>query len=127
MPPRPMGQGYKLSAYSGPVEIDRIDAFIELVEASEEIITVIAVGPTPSLAEATKRNLEIAQKCDFYGMFGSFFVGYDGAEEIAAEYNVANKVEAFRTLIGAEWNSATLTPLDTCGTFYLSGDNYNEI
>ena len=88
---------------------------------------MIAVGPVPSLAEAIKQRPEIAKKCDLFGMFGSFYSGYDGSKEISAEYNVANNVEAFRTVIGADWRSITLTPLDTCGIFFLSGEEYQEI
>ena len=123
----PWVKNFKLSDYNGPIEQDGVRAFIEFVESSKEIVTVIAVGPVPSLAEAIEQRPEIAKKCEFYGMFGSFYLGYDGSKEISAEYNVANNVEAFRTVIGADWQSITLTPLDTCGIFYLYGEDYQEI
>lgn len=120
-------KNYKLSDYKGTVEQDGVRAFIDLVESSKETVTVIAVGPVPSLAAAIEKRPDIAKKCDFFGMFGSFYLGYDGSKEISAEYNVANNVDAFRVVIGAEWKSITLTPLDTCGMFYLSGEEYQEI
>ena len=116
----PWVRSYKLSDYKGPIEQDGVSAFIDFVESSKETVTVIAVGPVPSLAAAIEQRPEIAKKCDFFGMFGSFYSGYDGSKEISAEYNVANNVEAFRTVIGADWRSITLTPLDTCGIFFLS-------
>ena len=123
----PWVKNYELSDYEGPIKQDGIRAFIDFVESSEETVTVIAVGPVPSLAAAIEQHPEIANKCDFFGMFGSFYFGYDGSKEISAEYNVANYVGAFRTVIGADWQSITLTPLDTCGIFFLSGEDYQEI
>ena len=123
----PWVRNYKLSNYKGPLKLDGVSAFIDFVESSKETVTVIAVGPVPSLASAIKECPEIAKKCDFFGMFGSFYKGYDGSNEISAEYNVANNVDAFRTVIGADWKSITLTPLDTCGIFYLSGEEYQQI
>ncbi|MEC8191030.1 MAG: nucleoside hydrolase, partial [Verrucomicrobiota bacterium] len=115
----PWVKNFKLSDYKGPINQDGVRAFINFVESSKETVTVIAVGPVPSLAAAIEQRPEIAKKCNFFGMFGSFYSGYDGSKEISAEYNVANNVKAFRTVIGADWRSITLTPLDTCGIFFL--------
>ena len=123
----PWVKDFKLSDYNGPIEQDGVRAFIDFVESSEETVTVIAVGPVPSLAAAIEQHPKIAKKCDFFGMFGSFYLGYDGSKEISAEYNIAHNVEAFRTVIGADWQSITLTPLDTCGVVFLSGEQYQEI
>ena len=123
----PWVKNFKLSDYTGSINHDGVRAFIDFVESSIETVTVIAVGPVPSLAAAIEQHPEITSKCDFFGMFGSFYLGYDGSKEISAEYNVANNVEAFRTVIGADWRSMTLTPLDTCGIFFLSGEDYQEI
>ncbi len=123
----PWVKNFKLSDYNGPIEQDGVRAFIDFVESSVETVTVIAVGPVPSLAAAIKQRPKIAKKCDFFGMFGSFYLGYDGLKEISAEYNIANNVEAFRTVMGADWKNIMLTPLDTCGIFFLSGDEYQKI
>lgn len=118
---------YDLEAYPGTVAADGVQAFIDLVEATEGPVTVIAIGPVPSLAEAMARRPELARKCDFYGMHGSFDVGYGGAAEPAAEYNVKADVPALRTVLSAPWRSVTLTPLDTCGLVNLSGENYHRV
>ena len=123
----PWVKNFNLSDYNGPIEQDGVRAFIDFVESSEETVAVIAVGPVPSLAAAIEQRPKIAKKCDFFGMFGSFYLGYDGSKEISAEYNIAHNVEAFRTVIGADWQSITLTPLDTCGVFFLSGEQYQEV
>jgi inosine-uridine nucleoside N-ribohydrolase len=118
---------YDLTAYPGTVAEDGVQAFIDLVEAAEGTVTVIAIGPVPSLAEAMARRPELARKCDFYGMHGSFDVGYGGAAEPVAEYNVRADVPALRTVFAAPWRSITLTPLDTCGLMNLSGENYHRV
>jgi len=123
----PWIENYDLDQYPGTVHQDGVQAFIHLVETSEEPITVIGIGPAPSLAEALRRAPHIAEKCHFYGMFGSFDLGYDGSQEISPETNVRVDPAAFRTLMKADWLSVTLTPLDTCGLVNLSGDNYHAI
>lgn len=123
----PWVENYELVDYNGPIEKEGVSAFIKLVESSNETVVVIAVGPVPSLAAAIKQEPEIAKKCDFFGMFGSFYLGYDGSEDISAEYNVANNVAAFRTVMAADWKSITLTPLDTCGIFFISEALYGKI
>ena len=123
----PWVEDYKLSDYPGPVHEDGIQAFINLVESTDGPINVIAVGPAPGLAAAVTRAPEIARKCRFFGMYGSFALGYGGVPEPANEYNVRADVDAFRTLMAAEWESIALTPLDTCGLVVLEGENYHKI
>lgn len=123
----PWVETYDLETYPGTVHQDGIQAFIDLVNKTEGPIAVIAIGPPPSLAEALKREPQIAEKCHFYGMHGSFDLGYGGSPEISAETNVRVDPDAFRAVISANWLSKTLTPLDTCGLFYLGGDNYHKI
>jgi inosine-uridine nucleoside N-ribohydrolase len=123
----PWVKGYDLSSYPGPVHTDGVQAFIDLVKSSPVPVTVIAIGPPPNLAQALILAPEIAQNCHFFGMYGSFDVGYNGGPEIAPETNVRVNVDAFRTVIAAAWKTATITPLDTCGTFYLEGENYHRI
>ncbi|MCH6256119.1 nucleoside hydrolase [Puniceicoccaceae bacterium K14] len=123
----PWVENYDLSQYPGKVHQDGIQAFIDFIKESEGPINIIAIGPPPSLAEALKQAPEIAEKCHFYGMYGSFDLGYGGRTEISAETNVRLNPEAFRTVISANWKSKTITPLDTCGLFFIDGKNYQEI
>jgi len=118
---------YDLAAYPGTLHEDGVAAFIRLIEAAETEVTVIAIGPVPSLAEAVRRAPHIAAKCRLIGMHGSVDVGYGGSAEPAAEYNVANNVPAFRTVMAAAWKSIELTPLDTCGLVDLDGANYHAV
>ncbi len=118
---------YDLDGYPGKLVQDGVQAFIDFVRAAEEDVTVIAIGPAPSLAEAVKRAPDIAQKCRLYGMHGSFDVGYGGAAKPDAEYNVKADVAAFRALMAAPWKRVVLTPLDTCGLVILDGANYHRV
>lgn len=118
---------YDLAAYPGTVHTDGPQAFIDFVRASGETVHVVAVGPCPSLAETLTREPDIARKCRFFGMYGSFDRGYGGRPTPDAETNVRSDVEALRTVLQAPWKSITLTPLDTCGVTDLRGENYARI
>ncbi len=123
----PWVEDYSLEDYPGQVHRDGIDAFIERVRSLEGPVKVIAIGPPPSLAEAVRRDPEIARKCDLYGMYGSFDLGYGGSPDPSAETNVRVDPDAFRTVMAAPWRSITLTPLDTCGLVQLEGDDYRRL
>jgi inosine-uridine nucleoside N-ribohydrolase len=123
----PWVRDYDLSKYPGRVHPDGVGAFLELVRNSPEPVTVIAIGPAPSLAEAVTRDPHFAKKCRLVGMFGSFDIGYDGGSIPAAEWNVRADVKSLRTVMAAPWQDKLLTPLDTCGMIHLAGDNYRSV
>lgn len=123
----PWVEGYTLGDYPGAVHKDGVAAFIAFVKESPGTVNVIAIGPTPSLAEAIRRDAGIAAKCRLIGMFGSFDLGYGGSTTPAAETNVRVDPEAFRTVLSAGWKDVALTPLDTCGLVDLDGENYHAI
>ena len=119
--------GYDLAKYPGQVHADGVGALIELVMKSPEPITIIAIGPVPNLALALQREPRLAAKCRFVGMHGSFDVGYGGSAVPAAEYNVKDNPAALRAVLAAPWRDILLTPLDTCGTVELKGENYHQV
>ncbi|MFW6354294.1 MAG: nucleoside hydrolase [Verrucomicrobiota bacterium] len=118
---------YTLRDYPGPVYEDGVDAFIELVHASPEPITLIAIGPLPNIAEALRRDPTIAPKVHFVGMHGSIDEGYGAGSDPVPETNVRVDVEAFRAVHAADWASFRITPLDTCGHVVLEGEPYQEL
>lgn len=122
----PWVAGYDLAKYPGKVRRDGIAALAELVAASDGPVTVIAIGPVPSLALAVKRFPALAPKCRFVGMYGSFDVGYGGGAP-SPETNVRVDPAGFRTVLGAGWRDILLTPLDTCGSVGLAGERYHAI
>lgn len=124
---KPFVNDYTLDSYPGTIHQDGIQAFIDLVNASETPITLICTGAVPNIAEALKRDPSIAQNLNFVGMFGSIDVGYDRSEKPSAEWNVASNIPAFRSVLSADWLSFKFTPLDTCGHVILEGDNYQKV
>lgn len=123
----PYVRDYDLAQYPGVVHEDGVGALIDLVRNSPEPVTIIAVGPAPSLAAAVERDPQFAARCRFVGMYGSFDVGYDGAPTASAEWNVRGDVASLRTVLAAPWQDILLTPLDTCGTIVLDGRDYHAI
>jgi inosine-uridine nucleoside N-ribohydrolase len=122
----PWVAGYDLDAYPGVVHDDGVDALRRLVREAASPVTVVSVGPTPSLAAAVEREPELAEACRFVGMHGSFHEGYDGGDP-DPEYNVADDPAALRTVLSAPWRDVLLTPLDTCGHVHLTGERFHEV
>lgn len=123
----PWVEDYDLDQYPGTVHDDGIEALIRVVRASTDPVTIVSIGPVPSVAEAVEREPGLAEQCRFVGMHGSFFVGYGGSDEPSAETNVRVDPDAFRTTMAAPWRDVLLTPLDTCGIASLDGEKYHEI
>jgi inosine-uridine nucleoside N-ribohydrolase len=119
--------GYDLKNYPGRVHADGIQALIDLVMASPEPVTIIALGPVPNLAQALRREPRIAAKCRLVGMHGSFDKGYGDSPQAAAEYNVKADPGALGVVLAAPWRDILLTPLDTCGIVGLDGTDYHAI
>ncbi len=105
---------------------DGVQAMIDTVRASSELVTIIALGPVTGLAQALKMAPDIAKNARFVGMEGSVRVGYGGGAKPEAEYNVKTDPAALQALFDADW-SCTITPLDTCGTFVLDGADMQAI
>lgn len=122
----PWLKGYDLANYPGTVHEDGVQAFIDLVMASEETVTVIAVGPVPTLAAALEREPRIAARCRLVGMHGSFHVGYGGGAP-SPEWNVRAYPAELRAVFSAPWKDILITPLDTCDGIHLRGAHYNAI
>jgi inosine-uridine nucleoside N-ribohydrolase len=119
-------ENYRLADYPGKIYSDGVSAMIDVIQKSRGKITLIAIGPTPNLAEALKRAPEIARKVRFVGMHGSVRVGYGGAREPHAEWNVKADIASCQKVFTAAW-PMTITPLDTCGLVQLKGDKYEAI
>ncbi|HWA87190.1 MAG TPA: nucleoside hydrolase [Opitutus sp.] len=120
-------KGFDLKNYPGQVYDDGIGAFIDFVMHSPEPVTIISTGPCPSLAAALAREPGIAARCRFVGMDGSIDIGYGKKAPAAAESNVKVDPAAFRKVLSAPWRDRLITPLDTCGSVYLKGDDYHAI
>ena len=117
---------YDLKSYPGKVRADGVQAIIDTIMNSPQPVTLICIGPMPNIAEALKREPRIAQHARFVGMQGSVRVGYGGAKQPQAEWNVKADPRACQQVFAAPWD-ITITPLDTCGLVTLTGDRYRRV
>tara|TARA_B100001123_G_scaffold447833_1_gene606642 strand:+ start:1748 stop:2758 length:1011 start_codon:yes stop_codon:yes gene_type:complete len=124
---KPWVEGYELSEYPGPIFEDGIQAMIDVIRASDEIVTLLVVGPATNIKVILERAPEIASKCKFIGMHGSVNVGYDGSTTPSSEYNVRADIPAFQSVLNADWHSLEITPLDSCGDIVLGGERYQKL
>jgi inosine-uridine nucleoside N-ribohydrolase len=115
-----------LDDYPGPVYTDGVGRLIEILMQSPEPVTLLCIGPAPNIRAALEREPRIAGKARMVGMFGSLRLGYDGEPEPTREWNVYADPDACRALFHG-FPGGTITPLDTCGTVTLSGDEYQRI
>ncbi|NLF93302.1 MAG: nucleoside hydrolase [Oligosphaeraceae bacterium] len=119
---------YRAEDYPGRFTPSGIDRLIELaMDESQGEITLVSIGPLPSLAEALRREPRLAPRLHFVGMFGSLKTNHDGKPNPIAEYNVRMAITACQEVFAAPWKSITITPLDTCGRVRLSGALYQQI
>jgi len=123
-PQEPWIAGYDLRHYPGTVHDDGIKSIIDTIMRSPEPVTLICIGPVPNIAEALRREPQIASKCRFVGMFGSIRRSHDGSKDVIAEYNVAADVKACQKVFTAPWREMVITPLDTCGIVRLKDRKY---
>jgi inosine-uridine nucleoside N-ribohydrolase len=117
---------YQLDDYPGVVHEDGVQAMIDTILNSPQLVTVLGIGPVPTIAEALRREPRIAGNARFVGMQGSVFAGYNGAAEPAAEWNVRVDPQSLQEVFAAPWD-CTITPLDTCGLVHLEGDNFRQL
>jgi inosine-uridine nucleoside N-ribohydrolase len=123
----PCAQDYELSSYEGEIIEDGVQAMIETILGSAEPVTVIAIGPLPTVAEALRREPLITKNSRFIGMHGSLRLGHKRDRgNVIAEANVVNDPKAGQTVFEADW-PVVITPLDTCGIVQLEGDRYKRV
>lgn len=104
---------------------DGVGRMIEIINSSEEQVTILALGPCTNLAELIKRAPEIGKKVRVVGVFGAINVGYFGGE-VCPECNVLSDIDAARTFI-SRYENILITPIDTCFDAVLSGERYRRL
>jgi inosine-uridine nucleoside N-ribohydrolase len=117
---------YQLSDYPGNVYADGVNAMIETILHSEDMITLIAIGPLSNIAAALEGNPLIVENAKFVGMHGSLRTGYLGIPKPMKEFNVVKDISACQKVFDAPWPKI-ITPLDTCGTTALKGQQYQQV
>jgi inosine-uridine nucleoside N-ribohydrolase len=119
--------GYDVNDYPGVYRTDGVAAMADVIRAETDPVTVIAIAPSPALAELVRREPELIRRCRLVGMFGSVDAGYGGAPAPSAEWNVVADAPSCRAVLSAPWREIVLTPLDTCGLAVFSGAPYREV
>ena len=119
-------QDYALKSYPGQLRTDGVQAIIDTIMHSPQPVTLICIGPAPNIAAALKREPRIALHARFVGMDGSVRLGYGGANQPCAEWNVRANPAALQAVFAAPWD-ITITPLDTCGLVTLDGQRYQRV
>jgi len=122
----PWVKDYDLSAYPGTVFADAAPAIHDVIMTSDEKVSVVAIGPLSTLGETLRRFPQITGNSRFIGMHGSIYRGYNGADEPCSETNVRLFNQDCREVFSSDWD-ITISPLDTCGTVVLRGDDYQKI
>jgi len=117
---------YSLNDYPGKVERDGVGAICDTVMQSDEKVSIICIGPVPNIAAALAREPAIVNNSKFIGMHGSIRRGYMGAPKPMKEYNVKKHSIACQQVFATPWD-ITITPLDTCGTVFLKGENFARV
>jgi inosine-uridine nucleoside N-ribohydrolase len=117
---------YQLESYRGPVYENGPKALVETVMNSPQPVTLVSIGPTPTVAAALAIEPKIAERARFVGMDGSVRLGYDGAPRPSKEWNIAAAIKPAQQVLSAPWD-ITITPLDTCGLVILDGSRYQRL
>lgn len=123
MPQAPWAEDYKLSDYPGGVIEDGISAMVDMINSSDEEITVLAIGPLTNIGAALEMDSSIAKKARFVGMQGSVYKGYDNSPTPSREYNIVADIKAAQKVFEAGWNMV-ITPVDTCDIITLKGERF---
>ena len=118
---------YQLKQYPGTVHEDGVQAMIELVNASSDEVTLIAIGPLTNIAAMIRRAPGVTRKIHFIAMMGSIARNHRDQPGAIAEFNVVQDIAAAQTVYAAPWASMTITPLDSCGNIVLDGERYQRL
>ncbi|MHA1697982.1 MAG: nucleoside hydrolase [Promethearchaeota archaeon] len=125
-PQAPWVHDKELESYPGPILDDAARAIVDVVLDSDELVTILGIGPLGNIAAALKLGHEITKRARFVGMQGSIYRGYRGREQPDREYNVFKDPQACKDVFSAPWD-VLITPLDTCGIVTLKGERLSRL
>jgi len=117
------------NVYNYPnLRTDGVQAIIDTVRNSSEIVTIICIAPLPNLGIALQRAPDIASKIRIVAMSGSIYHGYCNSSSPEAEYNVYMNITAAQLVYSTTWAYPMNTsPLDTSGLLILDGQYYQQL
>lgn len=123
-------EDYDLSAYPNVIE-DGVQAIIDTIMQSDEMITIIAIGPVKTLADAVTRCPEITKKSRIIGLHGNIYNGalrtYNWYPPLGRESNIWSDLQSYRIAFEqSDWEIEML-PLDVSGCLFLEPDLYAQV
>ena len=119
-------EGFELSSYPD-FRPDGVRAIIDTVMASEDIVTIIAIGPYTNLKAALEIEPEIAKRARVIAVGGSIYQGIslDRIEKYA-DYNIKADIPAVKAVYSAPWD-VVACPLDVSARVYIGGDDFYKL
>ncbi len=121
------GANENLSTYKGGVFSDGVAKMADIIKNSQEIVDIIAIGPMTNFPSLIERFPDVIPKANIKAMAGSVYIGYNGSSPPSPEYNVKMCPWCMQVLLNANWNSITITPLDTCWNIALDGGQLEKV
>jgi len=116
---------FDMANYDGVLDDDAPGAIVRTILESPEPITLIAIGPMTTVAQALKLNPAIAQRTNFVAMVGRF--EHLRGAEAKPEYNAKCDIPATQKVFTAPWARMTITPTDSCAQVVLRGERYEKL
>lgn len=123
-------EDYDLSSYPN-VREDGVQAIIDTVMASDEKVTILAIGAFRNLAAAVEREPGIKEKSKILGVcaniYNGAFRGMNWHPPLGRESNIWCSLEAFRrSACVAGWETE-IVPLDLTGCTVLNAERYAKV
>lgn len=110
-----------------PPEETAPEAIVRLANERPGELTLVAIGPQRNVAEALRLDPTAARKLkSFVCMAGSYKIGYDGAPEPHAEWNITQDIEAAQVVFDSALPT-TMVGLDVCGQAIPSATQMAEL
>ena len=116
---------YDFSDYPGRIDEDGIAGFVETVMASDEKITVLAIGPLQNIAMAIVREPKVADRIRIIGAHGSIYKGHSD-DHPDSEYNLRARTAEAQNILRSRVEFI-FVPLDVTAHLVLDGENYQRV
>lgn len=123
------GLGGHSGDFGPPVDESALRAvalMASVVEASEEPVTIAAIGPFTNIATLLSARPDLEERIGRFVLMGGS-VAYGGNVSAAAEFNVWGDPEAARRVLTGSSVPTTMVPLDLTMRITLSGDWLDEL